>query len=1095
MTSMRQLSFLLLALAAPAARAEPGYFRSPSLRGETVVFVAEGDLWSAPAAGGRAARLTTHLAAESNPAISPDGSLVAFRAAYEGPEDVYAMPIAGGPPRRLTFGAERVAVVGWTAAGEILYSSQAEQGPASRMVLSAVSPVTGKRTVFPVADARDGCLDPSRRWLYFTRFGPAHTGDNARGYRGGAMARLWRWDVGSGREAVRLLADLGGAARHPLCAADRVYFLSDRSGVENLWSIDLEGGDLRQHTRETEWDVRSPSLDRGRIAYQRGADLRLLELATGADRAIQVSLASDLDQSRPRWVRHPLDFLTSASLSPLGDRVALTARGRVALAAPGPFRRVDVWLPPGARARGAVIGPDGKWVYAVCDADGEEEVWRLAADGAAEAKALTRGDGALLGDLFPSPDGRNLAFDDWRGRLWLLDLERGGKVQIDDTEGLESRFTEVRWSPDGKTLAVVRASGAPERTRIGLYSLDRRALRFVTSDRYESGSPAFSPDGRWLYFWSNRTFQGSEREPWGDRVTGSSFDRRGRVYALALQPDAPFPFRPRTELDPAESAPAEGADKGKKAAALPAIAWDGLSSRLWEVPLEPGNYEDLRVDAKRLYVLERTVRRAERGRFQLKTLALDRGEPKLELVVGDVRRFELSADGKRLFYQTWAKEGPGELLLVEAGPKLPEDLRKTPPDASKALLQVGSWSLAVDPREEWRQMFVEAWRRHRELLFDRNLRGVDWRAIRLKYQPLVERVTERAELDDLLAMMVGELGVLHSQVVPGELRRAQDGEAAAALGAVLERVEGGLRIAAIHRTEAELPSERGPLEAPGVDVRVGDVVVAVNGQETARARDPSDLLRGRAGQQTLLRLRRGTAAPHAAVVVPVDAARAAALRYCDWELSRQARVDELGGGRIGYLHLRDMGETALATFVREFYAVSHRDGLVLDLRRNNGGNVDSFILEKLLRRVWAFWAPPGQRPYTNAQQTFRGHLAVLIDERTYSDGETLAAGIRELKLGTLVGTRTAGAGVWLSDQLPLADKGMARVAESPWFRLDGKWMVEGVGVEPDVEVESPPHATFRGEDPQLDAAVRLLLEKLAREPLRPFVPEPIPPRR
>lgn len=1088
------LPALLLAIEGPPAAARPGYLRSPSLRGDTVVFVSEGDLWVVGASGGRATRLTTHLGAEEMPALSPDGTTVAFRAAYEGPDDVYVMALAGGPPRRLTFDAERVAVVGWSPGGEVLYSSQVGRGPAGRVALAAISPPSGRRTVFPLAEARDGCLDPSGRTLYFSRFGPAHTGDNARGYRGGAMAQLWRWDVGSAGEAVRLLPDLGAAARRPLCGADRVYFLSDRGGPENLWSVDLQGGDLRQHTREREWDVRSPSLDRGRIVYQRGADLRLLDLARGEDRPIPVELASDFDQVRTRWVKRPLDYLTSAVLAPRGDRVALTARGRVALAAPAPLRRVDVWLPPGGRARGAVLAPDGKWVYAICDAGGEEEVWRLAADGSAEGKSLTRGDGALLGALRPSPDGRRLAYDDWRGRLWLVDLERGSRQKIDDTEGLDRRYEDLRWSPDGRTLAVVRASGAPERTRIGLYSVDQRALRFVTSDRYESGAPAFSPDGRWLYFWSNRTFQGSQSGPWGDRVTGSAFDRRGRVYALALQPDAPFPFRPRTELDAGK--PVADAEVAEKAGpALPAVAWEGLASRLFEVPLEPGNYADVRVDDKRLYLLERTGGAGESDRSRLRTLALERDEPRPELLVADVRGFDLSADGKRLLYQTWVKEGPGELFLVEAGPKLPEELRKAPPDTARALVQVSGWSLPVDPRSEWRQMFAEAWRRHRELLFDPNLRGLDWPALRRKYEPLVERIAERGELDDLLSMMIGELGVLHSQVRPGELRRAQDGEGMASLGAVLERAEGGWRIAAIHRAESELPSERGPFEAPGVDARVGDVVVSVNGQETAAARDLADLLRGRAGQQVLLRLRRGAAAPHAAVVVPVDPARAAALRYGDWELSRRERVEELGGGRVGYLHLRDTMDASFATFVREFYAVSHREGLVLDVRRNSGGNLDSFILEKLLRRVWAFWAPPRLQPFTNAQQTFRGHLAVLVDERTYSDGETLAAGVRALGLGTLVGTRTAGAGVWLSDELPLVDKGMARVAEAPWFGLDGKWMVEGVGVEPDVAVDSPPHATFRGDDPQLDAAVRLVLEKLAREPVRPLVPEPIPPRR
>jgi tricorn protease len=354
-------------------------------------------------------------------------------------------------------------------------------------------------------------------------------------------------------------------------------------------------------------------------------------------------------------------------------------------------------------------------------------------------------------------------------------------------------------------------------------------------------------------------------------------------------------------------------------------------------------------------------------------------------------------------------------------------------------------------------------------------------------------VADRGDLDDLLAQMMGELGALHSQIVTGDVRRAEDAADTAGLGARFERVDGGWKVTHVYRTEAELPTERGPLQAPDTDVRVDDVIVAINGRPTDDARDLSDLLRNRAGQQVLLDVRRGSSAPRRVIVTAVDARREEALRYGDWVQAARQKVERAGAGSIGYIHLFAMGPNDIATFVREFYGQYDRDGLIIDVRRNRGGNIDSWIIEKLLRRAWAFWARPSGLPYTNMQQTFRGHLAVLTDELTYSDGETFAAGVKSLKLGPLIGTRTAGAGVWLSDGNPLVDGGRARVAEFPQYGMDGQWLVEGIGVEPDIVVENAPHATFNGQDAQLDAAIGWLRRKLETDPIPPLVPRAIPP--
>jgi tricorn protease len=406
------------------------------------------------------------------------------------------------------------------------------------------------------------------------------------------------------------------------------------------------------------------------------------------------------------------------------------------------------------------------------------------------------------------------------------------------------------------------------------------------------------------------------------------------------------------------------------------------------------------------------------------------------------------------------------------------------------------WSFRSDPRLEWRQMFVDAWRMHRDFLFDDKMRGVAWDKMRSKYAPLVERVTDRAELNDLLAMMVSEVSTLHSQIRPGDIRKAAPDGLAASLGAVLTRTSAGYLIQHIYRSEAELPALRSPLAQPDLDIREGDLITAINGRPVSEARDISDLLLNQADKQVLLQVKRGQAAARSFIVTPTSMEKQASLRYGDWELGRSSRVQAASNGKIGYLHLRAMGKNDIASFAREFYANINRDGLIIDVRRNNGGSIDSFIIEKLLRKAWMFWTSPKGAVGTNMQQTFRGHLVVLIDELTYSDGETFAAGIKELKLAPLVGKRTAGAGVWLDDQNYLADNGMARVAENGQFAIsDGRWLVEGVGVKPDVEVENLPHASFKGEDRQLEVALEMLQKKLAEQPVKALVPQAIPPLR
>lgn len=1063
-------SRLMLALCACAlwgAEDTRGYHRFPAVRGDQVVFTSEGDLWTAPLAGGVAARLTTHPGEESRAAFSPDGAWIAFTASYEGSPEAYVMAAAGGVPKRLSFGGGRV--LGWSPQGEVAYVTQAPQGASGQTVVACVHPATGAQRVLPLMDANEVAFDEAGKTVFFTRQGLQITGDNARHYRGGAAAELWRFDLAGRAEAQRL--DLPAPAKRPMWWKGRLYFVSDHQGLDNLWSCTAEGRDLKQHTRHGEFEVRGATLGEGRIVYQHGADLRVFDVTLGQDRVLPLQLRSDFDQARQRFVKQAMVFQGDASLAPSGERVVLSGRGRVAVAAAGALRRVDIAIPEGSRAKDAVLSKDGAWVYAICDATGEQEIWRFPASGAPGGKALTTDGRTQRTGLMISPDGQWLAHTDRMGRLALLNPATGENRPVDAHRG---GIYELVWSPDSKALAYVRSDTARESPQVVVYGLDTRKAVVATSDRYPCSSPAFSPDGRWLFFLSDRHFQAVNGSPWGDRNMGPFFDKRTKVYALALQGGLRWPFKAKDELD-APEANGKGGDKASsKGAALPAIQWEGLAQRLHEAPLPPANYRAVRCDGKRIFVLER-----EQGPgATLKTLDLGPEARKPSVYMTDLRGFELSPDGKKVLLV----KARNTLHLVDAGPKPPSELEAV-------TVRTSDWSLTLDPRQEWRQIFTDAWRMHRDYLFDAKLRGADWKAVRRRYEPLVDRVRDRAELDDLLAQMSSEVGALHSQIRPGPARPLPENPSPAFLGAVTERVAEGERVARIYRTDPELPEEAAPLAKAGL--KEGDVITQVNGRAVEDVRNLADLLRGQAGQQVLLAYRRGTETRQA-VVVPVDGGRNANLRYGDWEEACRQKVEEEGKGDIGYLHLRAMGSADIATFAREFYAQFHRKGLVIDVRRNNGGNIDSWILEKLLRRAWVYWTHPDLTfRGTNMQQAFRGHLVVLIDERTYSDGETFAQGVKTLGLGPLVGRRTAGAGAWLTDSNVQVDGGVARAAEWPQFLMStNQWVIEGSGVAPDVEVVNPPFETFQGRDRQLETALRMLKEKIAREPL----PEPKPQR-
>lgn len=1082
-----------------------GYYRFPAIHGDSIVFTAEGDLWRVGINGGTAQRLTTHPAEESRPAISPDGKTVAFSASYEGPTEVYTLSLDGGIPVRHTFEGANALVVGWTPAGDVLYTTR-RFATLPNPQLARVDPKTGTRTLVPLAQASDGTYDQNGRTLYFTRL--AFQGSYTKRYRGGTAQNLWKFASGD-KEATPLTADYKGTSKTPMLWKGRVYFLSDRDGTMNLWSMSEAGADLKQHTKHSGLDASNPSLADGRVAYQLGADIRLFDISANQDREVAIKLVSDFDQLRERWVRTPMEWVTRVHLSPTGDRIVLTARGQLFVAPAQQGRMVEATRDKKVRYREGRFFPDGKSLLGLSDESGEVEFWRLPANGVGTNTQLTSDAKVLRWDGIASPDGQRIAHWDKDQQLWVYDI--ASKQQKKVAVSGEGDFDDVTWSPDGKWLAYTAPDDNRMR-RIYLYQVETGKITPVTTDRYDSYSPQWSADGKWLYFLSDRNFVSVVGSPWGSRQPEPFFDKQAKIFHVSMKPGERSPFKPDDELYTApkaeekkeETKKAEGTGQkpegsgqkaegtGQKAeskkeeaatqAAKPAppvpVDLTGIETRLIEVPVPAGNYSHLANDGKRLYFFSRDV--SATGAPSLKTLAIDNKDPKPETFSDGVSAYELSQDRKKIMI----RKGQDILIFDVAA--------KAPTDTTKNKVALGDWSFRLDPRDEWRQMFTEAWRLERDYFYDRGMHGVDWGAIKAKYLPLVDRVTDRAELSDILSQMVGELSALHIFVRGGDLRRGGDQVTPASLGATVTRDEkaGGYRVDHIYASDPDIPDELSPLLQPGVNVAEGDVIEAVNGVATLSARDLDSLLRNQAGKQVLLKVKPKSGASRDVVVTPISLARENDLRYDEWEYTRRLAVEKAGSHKIGYVHLRAMSAGNMAEWQREYYPVFDRDGLIIDVRHNNGGNIDSWILEKLLRKAWFFWQPRVGNPTWNMQYAFRGHVVVLVDQNTASDGEAFAEGFRRLGLGKVIGTRTWGGEVWLSQNNFLVDRGIATAAETGVFGPDGDWLIEGHGVDPDIVVDNLPHATFNGTDAQLDAAIKHLQDLIKTK----AIPKPVAPR-
>jgi tricorn protease len=835
----------------------------------------------------------------------------------------------------------------------------------------------------------------------------------------------------------------------------RLYFASDRDGTMNLYGVDPAKDRVKQLTFSRKWDVRWPSTDHvARIVYERTGGLRIFDVRDGSDRDITITVPTDGGASRPTRIDAEVE---GWSLSPKGERALFVARGDV-FTVPikaGPVRNLT--RSPGAHDRMARWSPDGRSIAFVSDLSGEEQVYVVDQEGKGKPVPLTTSLNTFILGLAWAPDSKHLALNDKDGRVMVVGADGRGLAQV--AKDSNDAGVYLAWSPDGQYLALTLSNPNGVDSLL-IWSLADGALRRVTGDLFEVAAPAWDPQGRYLYYLSKRDYRA--------QISTAEFDfavaDNTGIFALALRKDVPHPFPPESNEE------GQGQPPAPVASTLLRIDWDGLGQRAVRVPAPIGNLSHLvALEDQLLYVRTgpQTFGDEVPGRQAL--CAFDLKKRTEGVLAEDIQGFEASADGARVLVR---QQGEYNLTATRPG---------------SAKQAVSTRELQVDsvPSAEWAEIFEEVWRRYRDFFYVKNMHGYDWKALGDQYRPLLKHVTHRSDLTYVLSELVGELNVGHAYLGGGDFFqpvRPKVGLPGARLE--LDEPSQRYRLARIYRGHNEEPHYRSPLTEVGVDAREGDYLLAVDGVELKGSDTPYRLLRHKTSPVTLtLNTVPDFAGARQVTYTPIESE--VALRYLDFVLRSRERVEQLSGGRVGYLHLPDMGSFGLAEFVKWYYPQIRKEALLVDVRANAGGNVSELILGRLGRRLLgASFGPVGENPETYPDTVFHGPMACLISETTASDGEIFAYHFRTAGLGFLIGKRTWGGAVGYTSAGPLLDGGFVGVPVQGTASRTGEWIIEGEGVHPDIEVESDPRALLSGRDPQLERAVEELLRRLAEHPVR-----------
>lgn len=1052
---------MLLAVFVGIAHAAAGIddarlMRYPHINGDQIVFVYAGDLWSVHVEGGDAMKLTTHKGLELFPKISPDGQWIAFSAEYTGSRQVYVMPARGGTPRQLTFyndvgpmpqrgGFDNV-VLDWTSdSRRIMFRSNRTEYGERMSKYFLVSLDGGLEEELPIPYAGFGVLSPDNNRIAFTW--PDREFRTWKRYKGGRASNIWMYDLQNNHSEQ--LTDWVGTDHIPVWHGDNIYFASDRDLWLNIYRYNTQTREVTQMTFHDEFDVMWPAGSNGQLVYENGGQLFRLDLQTGEVQRVVVNIRFDNARSLP-YFKNVQDNIHSVAVSPTGNRVLFDARGDIFSVPAGPGTTHNLTNIQGVRAIYPAWSPDGRWIAYYADHTGEYEVYLLENREGAQPRQLTSNSRGWKYQAEWSPNSRYLVYFDRSMNLKLLDVQSGALTNID-----QPTFEEIRhyaFSHDSRWITYTK-SGPNAQGAIWVYNIENGQRMQLTDDTFSDSSPVFSNCGHYIFFTSNRDFN----------LAFSSFEfnyiynQATRVYALALTPASPRLFQPKETI---ENGQANNNHQQITPVDQVRIVAEGANQRIMAFPMSPGNYRNLQpVKDGLVYMTNSNL-----NRYNIR-------EQKNETIMTGISNAQVTADGNKFLYVHQGDYGVANLAPNQ--------------EPAPGKLNLSGLTMKIEPLKEWDQLFMDGWRIFRDFFYVSNLHNVDWEGFRKRYAQLLPSVNHRFDLDYIFGEMIAETNTGHAYVDYGEwerVERVQNG----LLGARLEadRQAGRYRISRIYPGENWNNSRRSPLTEQGIDIAEGEYIIRINGQEVTLKDNPYAFLENRVDVATSITVNTRPSDQGARTYTIRPIASETELKYLDWVETRRAMVERLSGGRIGYIHVPNTAAEGNRELHRGMYAYHHKDALIIDERFNGGGFIPDRMADLLNRERYAQWHVAGLEPMANPRVAHEGPKVMLINQYSSSGGDAFPHFFRQRNLGTIIGTRTWGGLVGMTGNARLADGGYIGVPRFGIYNRDGEWIIEGVGVYPDIEVVDAPHLVARGQDPALEAAIELLLKQLEENPPR-----------
>ena len=1068
----------------PAA-APPRLFERPSLSSTQIAFDFAGEIWTVPRDGGDARRLISGQLRNYRPLFSPDGSKIAFTGVLDGNADVYVVAATGGEPRRLTFHPGQDDAVGWTPDGTRILFSSMRSTPRDLPQLYTVPITGGPPDMLPLPSGTRAAYSPDGNrlaYIPFQQWQPAW-----RKYRGGQTTPIWIADLATSHIAKIPRTDSND--RNPSWIGDTVYFLSDRNGPFTLFGYDVKGQSVKELVKNPDgFDLAGATAGPGGIVYAQMGEIYLFDLAKKAAHPVPISISAELPQVRPHFAHVDEGAILHAAISPSGKRVLLETRGEVLSA---PVEKGDVrnlTRSPGVADRDPAFSPDGKWVVWLSDESGEYALHFRSPDGQGPEKKVSLGDPpSFYYSPRWSPDSKKVVLSDKRLNLWLIDTDNPTPVKVDQNP-FEGAWFSPSFSPDSRFLAYAKEQ--PNHFHaLYVYSLaDKKSTR-ITDGRSDAGNPRFDRGGKFLWFLAS-----TDVGPAGaGGMVSMGRPSTNSVYAVVLQKEQASPVAPESDEEPDAGAGKSEAggkhdkdakghddDAEKKAKEGLKIDFDGIDQRIVALPIDRASYSSLEVGEHGvLFLLSGPVVLSDEDyiddkhppldvlRFDLKTRKTEPFVAKIDYeLAGGGATFMVSDDGSKVLYAKHKK------WFVSSAEK---------PDKDAEPLKLDAAEVWVDPRAEWKQIYHEVWRIERDFLYDPHFHGLDLAAAEKLYSRYLDGIADRDDLNDLLEAGLGNLVLGHVWVDGGDgphQRRVGVG----LLGADYRIDQGRYRIAHILKGENWNPKLRAPLASPGVNVKEGELLLAVDGVPILGTEDIYSHFLGRAGKQTVITV--GPSADgsgsHTVTVVPTSSE--SALRLRSWMEERRQKVDELSGGRVGYVYIPDTGGGGLTNFNRYYFSQSGKEAVVLDERFNHGGQIADYIVEVLARTPLMGAMTREGDDTTIPQLAIFGPKVMIANQMSGSGGDALPWLFKRAGLGPLVGVRTWGGLVGIGGYPSLIDGGDVTAPRWALYGIKGEFEVENHGIAPDVEVEQDPELVRQGHDPQLEKAVALAMEALAKNP-------------